>query len=327
MLGPCSAAPGTTILIACSGGPDSLALLAGLAELRRSLRLRIVVAHLDHGMRTSSTADARAVSRRAAALGLPCVIERAGGRRELASRGLSGEAGLRELRREFLARTARQVGAGAIAIGHTADDQAETLLLRLVRGTGLDGLACMRPRRGRWIRPLLGVGRAEVREFLRDRGLRARVDPSNRDRRLARNRIRLAILPELRRINPAVTASLVAAVETFASLRPVVRRAARRAFARAGSGAEEGAAVLVRATLLRYPRIVREGVIREAWKQVGAFGLGLTRRHLAAVEHLLARGVGGSRVMLPGGGEARLERGLLYVRTRESRRAGATPGA
>jgi tRNA(Ile)-lysidine synthase len=107
LLGPCRVAPGATLVVACSGGPDSLALLVGLAELAHRLRLRLVVAHLDHGVRGGSAADARAVARRAAALGLPCVSGRRPPGLGSAARAPQGEAGLRRLRRAFLRRVAR----------------------------------------------------------------------------------------------------------------------------------------------------------------------------------------------------------------------------
>jgi len=330
LLGPCRVAPGATLVVACSGGPDSLALLAGLAELARRLRLHLVVAHLDHGGRAGSAADARSVARRAAALALPCVTERLRDRSALGGRGLSGEAGLRRLRREFLRRVARAHGADAIALGHTADDQAETLLLRLVRGTGLRGLAGMRPRRGPWIRPLLAVSRAQVVEFLRDRRLRARRDPTNADLRWSRNRIRHRVLPELTRLNPRAGEALAGAAARLGALASLTERQARRALAKASAGPAPGGIRLVRATLLRYHPAIREIVIRQAWETVAPRTQGLTRKHLQAVETLLHRGIGGAAVHLPLDRRARLERGLLFLGRPEPRagsRTGVRPAA
>jgi tRNA(Ile)-lysidine synthase len=323
LLGPCAVRPGATLVVACSGGPDSLALLAGLAELSRTLRLRLVVAHLDHGMRAGSAADARAVERRAAGLGLPVAVERLRGRRELRARGLSGEAGLRVLRREFLRRVARAHGACAVALGHTADDQAETLLLRLARGSGIRGLGAMRARSGPWIRPLLGASRAEVREFLRDRGLRARRDPTNLDRRLSRNLVRHCVLPALRKVNPRAGEALAAAALRLGQLSSLLDRLGRRALAKASTSPAPGGLRLVRATLLRYHPSIRENVIRQAWEAVGPHSQGLTRRHLRAVETLLERGIGGAAVHLPLDRLARLERGLLFLGRPAAGRAAA----
>jgi tRNA(Ile)-lysidine synthase len=310
LLGPCRVAPGATLVIACSGGPDSLALLAGLAELARRLRLRLVVAHLDHGVRAGSPADARAVARRAAALGLPCV---SGRRPRGLGRARQDEAGLRRLRRAFLRRVAREHGADAIALGHTAEDQAETLLLRLTRGTGLRGLAGMRPRRGPWVRPLLGVTRAQVAEFLRDRRLRARRDPTNADLRRSRNLVRHRVLPVLARLNPRAGEALAGAAARLGAVAELLERQARRALAGASAGAAPGGIRLVRARLLRYHPAILELVIKQAWESVAPRTRGLTRKHLQAVETLLHEGVGGAAVHLPSDRRARLERGLLFL--------------
>jgi tRNA(Ile)-lysidine synthase len=275
------------------------------------------------------------VARRARALRLPCAAERVDGRAAMRQRGLSGEAGLRELRRAFLRRVAREHGAGAIALGHTADDQAETILLRLVRGTGIAGLAAMRARRGPWVRPLLGVTRAQVREFLRDRGARGRVDPSNRDLRWTRNLLRHRVLPVLRRIHPRAVEALAASAESAARSAAVLDALGRRALSRVlarpvpakGTGgtrsAPRGGGIrLVRTSLLRYHPAIRDNVIRQAWKAAGMRSRGLTRRHLRAVEVLLERGIGGASVHLPLGWRARLERGLLCLLAPESSASG-----
>lgn len=314
MLGPCAAPRGSRILVACSGGPDSLALLIGLTELARPLGFSLAVAHLDHGLRgAESRADALAVARRSQALGLPLVQGAIRSRVEMRRRGLAGEAGLRTLRMEFLRRAADESGSGFIALGHTADDQAETLLFRLARGTGIEGLAGMRPRRGRWIRPLLGATRAEVREFLGARRAKARVDRTNADRRYARNLIRHEALAALRRVNPLAGPAIAAAAGRLGGLGDLVKRLGRHALRRADAGMAPGGLLLVRSTLLRYHPLVRESALRLAWKIVGPRSGGLTRRHLESIETLLEAGIGGSRVHLPADRVARLDRGLLFL--------------
>src|SRR5262249_31521093 len=161
-----------------------------------------------------------------------------------------GEAGLRRLRREFLERTARQAGAALIALGHTADDQAETLLLRLTRGSGISGMAAMRPRAGRWIRPLLTITRDDVREFLRLHGLRARRDPPNKSLRLSRNRLRHEVLPSPRRLNPQASLALAAAASRLGQLSDLLERSGRKALLRAETERSPAGIRLVRDTLL-----------------------------------------------------------------------------
>jgi tRNA(Ile)-lysidine synthase len=193
------------LLVATSGGPDSTALLLALAELAPRRGWRVTAAHVDHGLRGSEAAvDRDAAARLAADAGVPFVERRL----ELAQ-GTGLEARARRARHRALVAMAREVGASRIVLAHTADDQAETLLLRLLRGAGRGGLAGMRRARGRLLRPLLGATRADVRYFLATRGLAGTVDRSNADLRHARNRVRRLVLPLLAaEFNPAIVRAL-----------------------------------------------------------------------------------------------------------------------
>jgi len=312
-------ARGSTVLVACSGGPDSLALISVLSELARTLHLTLVVAHLDHGMRgPAGAADARSVARRARALGLPAVVARADGAVWMRAHGHSGENGLRRLRRAFLVRTAKRVGADAIALGHTADDQAETVLLRLARGTGLAGLAAMRPRRGRIIRPLLFASRIDVRAHLASRRLRPRIDATNDDPAFRRNYVRAEILPRLARLNPRIAEALAGLAARAAGLDAWLTTEAAGALEAANdapSGVVEGSGAagirLVARILLGYHPIVREMVFAQAYRRAAGAGAGLTRRHLDALESMVVHGREGARVDLPESLHARRSRGRI----------------
>ena len=203
--------PGDRVVVAVSGGPDSVCLLAVLQELSPKLDLKLQVAHLDHMFRgEGSAADARFVEKLARELGIPATIERIDVPRFCAERGLSAQAGAREARYAFLEQVARSCGANKIATGHTADDQAETLLMRLLRGAGLAGLSGIPPKRGTIVRPLIEATRNEVLAYLHERELGFATDPSNDQPLYTRNRIRYEVLPVLARFNPSVSGTLAA---------------------------------------------------------------------------------------------------------------------
>jgi tRNA(Ile)-lysidine synthase len=200
--------PGGRVLVALSGGPDSTALLASLVELGPRWSLTLSAACVDHGLRPESGAEARLVADRAAALGIACEIVRVdlGGARPA---HVSLQTAARQARLGALELVASRAGADAVALGHTADDQAETILFRIVRGTGLAGLAGIPYRRPPFVRPLLDVRRAEVLRYLTRRGLPFVDDPSNRDPRFARSRVRHEWLPFLSRENPRLVEALL----------------------------------------------------------------------------------------------------------------------
>jgi tRNA(Ile)-lysidine synthase len=189
--------PGRSVLVAVSGGPDSVCLLESLVRLRRLFKYRLSVAHVDHGLREGSAADAAYVRRLAVRLGLPFHLHVAASG---PPSGASVEAWARDVRKGALAGFARDLDAGSVALGHTQDDQAETVLLNVLTGSGLRGIAGIRYAAGPWINPLLDVTRNEVEAFCRSLGLRPRHDPSNDDRRFLRNALRHEGLPALERI-------------------------------------------------------------------------------------------------------------------------------
>ena len=192
--------PGGAVVAAVSGGGDSVALLHLLAELAgRSVVTLAGVAHVNHRLRgAASDEDERFCRRLARRFGVPCLVESVAVADLARSRRVSVEQAGHHVRRAFFGRAARELRAGRVALGHTIDDQAETVLLRLVRGAGAAGLAGMRPRTGVLVRPLLAIRRAELRGYLADRGIAFREDASNADRRIPRNRVRHELLPHLR---------------------------------------------------------------------------------------------------------------------------------
>jgi tRNA(Ile)-lysidine synthase len=205
-------AGGERIVAAVSGGRDSTALLSALVSLRGELSLEIHVAHLNHRLRPDAAEDAAAVAKAAERWGSP-YHEAAADVRAAASReGRSVEDAARRARYAFLAGVARDVRATVVATGHTLDDQAETVLMRVLRGSGprgLGGIPPVRPHDGlRIIRPLIETSRAEIDAYLGRRGLETREDSTNRDTKILRNRVRLVLLPILEGYNPDVRRAL-----------------------------------------------------------------------------------------------------------------------
>jgi tRNA(Ile)-lysidine synthase len=216
-------APGTRVVVAYSGGQDSTCLLHALAQSR--LGLELVAAHVDHGLRTDSAADAERVADLARGLGLQIDVRRVDvGAYRQGLPGWSVQQAARAARYQVLATVARSHGAAAVLVAHTADDQAETLLINLLRGAGLPGLAAMRmdetirparlgpllpeldalPDAMRLVRPLLKIPRSTTRAYCTELGLAVVEDASNLSRAYTRNRVRLDLLPVLESFNPAI---------------------------------------------------------------------------------------------------------------------------
>jgi len=202
--------PGDRVLVALSGGPDSMAMLYSLRQMTPELPLRLGVAHLNHQLRgAASDRDAAFSAETADRLGLPFYTHAEDVDAYRNARRLSPEEAARERRYAFLTRTAGARGYGRIAVGHTADDNAEQVLMHIFRGTGAKGLGGIPPVRGPIVRPLIRTRRKEVLAFLAANGLDWMDDASNRDERLLRNRVRRRVIPFLEQtVHPAVSDSL-----------------------------------------------------------------------------------------------------------------------
>lgn len=190
--------PGSAVVVALSGGSDSVALTHLLRELGRHGDFQVVgLAHLHHQLRTSADRDQQFCQALAERVGLPLLTERADVAGYAAAQRLSREEAARRLRYDFLRRAAATLNASHVAVGHTEDDQAETFLLKLMRGAGATGMAAIFPRRDAIVRPLLGVSREALRVYLRERGERWVEDETNADLGNPRNRVRHRVLPEM----------------------------------------------------------------------------------------------------------------------------------
>jgi tRNA(Ile)-lysidine synthase len=295
---------GSTLLVAVSGGADSTALLAALQSIAREFEFALHAAHLHHGLRgEAADADARAVASLCADLGVPLTAARIRpGRLDL--RRAPGEDTLRRFRRRFLLEAARQAGAAMIATAHTADDQLETVLFHLARGAGLRGLGGMRPRAGRWVKPLLDATREEIELDLRRAGLAWRQDESNVSRAYTRNRIRHEVVPVLAAAT-ARSRSVLArrAARAATEVRSVEKNLALRVRTLLPriSRIEGGVLRLDPAGLAPYPSPVRRIALQLLWRSTCERTVGLTHQHLDALVKLVERGTKRAEVRLPGG--------------------------
>jgi tRNA(Ile)-lysidine synthase len=203
---------GTTVLVAVSGGPDSMALLHVLAGLRREFGFGLFAHGIDHGLRVEAAAELDGAEAFARELDVPF-----GRTRVALEPGGNLQARARTARWSALREAAARLGADRIATGHHADDRAETLILRLLRGTGARGLGVLPVRDGDRIRPMLRARRSDVEAHLARHGIRFRVDPSNRDPRFLRARVRSEVMPALERLSPRVVEHMCALADELCS--------------------------------------------------------------------------------------------------------------
>jgi tRNA(Ile)-lysidine synthase len=259
---------GARVLVAVSGGADSVVLLHLLRVLERRGALAVAgIGHLNHQLRgAEADADERFCRELAEREALPFEAGRADVAQLAASTGRSIEDAARTARYAFLLSAADRLGAEVIAVGHTLDDQAETVLLRLIRGAGSRGLAGIRPRAGRVVRPLLDIRRHELRRYAADHRLQFREDASNASLTIPRNRIRLELMPVLERYSPAIASVLARQAEAAREDEAYLSGKAIEAFAllasRTAAGRELDAAglrALPRAVAARVARLALEG--------------------------------------------------------------------
>lgn len=292
--------PTGRVVVAVSGGADSLALLHALRTAATRLRIDVAAAHFNHRLRgVAADEDEEFVRDACRRLGVPLTVERA----TEVIRGAGLEAAARRARYAFLRSAAADFGAVRIATAHTLDDQAETVLMRLMRGSGADGLRAIRFRRGPIVRPLLECTRAAVLDYLAAADIEFRVDASNEDRRFLRNRVRHDILPVLDAINPRVRGALARGAAVLQAEADLLDRLVRRRLA----DLSDTNGALSAAGMQRLPVAVRRRVAR-AWLRRN----GVRRPAFEHVETVaaLAQAGRGTRAALPGG--------RFAVRTRDA---------
>ena len=281
------------VLVAVSGGADSVALLVALRRIVPvGLERRLIVAHVEHDLRGDAADDRRFVADLASRVGLACVWRRVAVRDDDGDEGLEGRA--RRLRYDFLVEAALNHGARHVVTGHTADDQAETILQRMLRGTGLAGIGGMAAARElvpgiSLLRPLLGLRREAVRRFLQSLNQSWRDDPSNADLRHARNFVRHEVLPRCENGPfPSASESLVRLGRQASLVAAAIRSAAEHLLEIHASLHADGSVVVRPRDLAGLDRHLVAEVFVALWRREGWPQQGMTARHYAALAELVA---------------------------------------
>lgn len=280
----------TGVLVGVSGGADSVALLCALCEIRDELGFELFAAHLNHGIRgEEADGDQAYVRQLCAKLGVPLYEETLDVPAIARSEGKTLEQAAREQRYEFFERALAKFGAGRIAVAHHMEDQAESIMLHLIRGSGLKGLTGMKYSRGNIIRPFLNLHRRDIEQYLEDKGIAYRTDSTNLDRDASRNRLRLDVMPYIaEHINPAVTDALCSMAQLVSEDESYLAAQAEAALnsAKTQRGYD-------RAKLGALPASIRSRAIRLALEREGVHS-DIDRIHVDKVTELLTAPTGAS---------------------------------
>ncbi len=307
--------PGERVGVAVSGGPDSVLLLEFLRRLARERGLVLAVVHFNHHLRAGEAdADEWFVRGLAEDAGLEWVRGEADVARVAREKRRNLEATARELRYQFFFSLINQGRLNTIATAHTASDQAETVLLKLLRGAGTRGLGGISPvLEGKIIRPFLGLTRREVEEEVARRGLKFRTDSSNLETALRRNKIRRELIPWLEReVNPEIVRALKALADRARDDEAVLEQQARES-ARSWRAREGGVERIAIRPLVEFPRAIARRVLRQMFQAATGARSGLRHAHLEALVRFAAEAQSGRTLFLPGGIVASKEFGWLRL--------------
>lgn len=306
---------GERVGVAVSGGADSVLLFLFMTQLARAMGLVITAVHFNHHLRgADADQDEEFVRALAARHEVEFLRGEADVARQARERRRNVEATARELRYRFFLSLISRGRLDKVATAHTANDQAETILLRLLRGTGTRGLGGIHPAlEGKIVRPFLTLTRAEIEAELAKRQLTFRTDASNRDARLRRNKVRMELLPWLaKEFNPEVVTLLADLAERSRGDEDFLEQQARERTS-AWRVRENGEEKFPVRPLEEFPRAVARRVIRQMIQAARGSLLGITHRHIEAVYRLATQGQSGRRLLLPGNLEARREFGWLVI--------------
>lgn len=306
--------PGDRVVVAVSGGADSMALLDILANLP-GFGLRLVVAHLNHLLRgEESDADEVFVRNVSVHYGFPCEVARVDILQSARQKKLCLEDAGREARRHFLKSVAEKHGATVVALGHHREDQAETVLMRLMRGAAGSGLAGMRPRSvcGFFVRPLLCMNRATLETYLVTESILFREDSSNSDLRFLRNRVRHELLPFLQRYNTRIVAGLNRTAEALAADEELLESVVTDVW-RSVCVIAHGRVTMSVCGLQAQPQALRKRVYRKSIMALRGSLRRISSKHLAGIDDLVTCASSGGRLSLPSGIVVNREHSVLVL--------------
>ena len=299
------------IVIAVSGGADSIALADLLFRSKQRFKLELFIAHYEHGLRgEASIADAEFVKQFAAERGIDCIVEHGNVREYARKNRRSIELAARNLRHEFLEKTRGDLNCEAIALAHHADDQAETILMRILRGTGATGLTAMNAKSERLIRPLLNFRKYELEEYCRKRNLQPRIDATNFEPTTTRNKIRLELLPMLKQFNPSIVETLCRLGSTIAEDTQFINARAREVYL-STAGKKSDTMQLSAAGVRAEPIAIQRALIRMFLGEVLGTIEGLEYIHVEGVRRVIAEGLRG--IELPGHIRVNLKHGFISI--------------
>jgi tRNA(Ile)-lysidine synthase len=292
---------GAKVIVAVSGGPDSMALLSALYQLRQRCSLTLAVAHVNHQLRgEEARRDAAFVERQAMRFGLPLYQTQVDVKAFQRTSGLSPQHAARQLRYAFLSSLQPKMDATHIALGHTADDQAETLLIRLLRGGGLAGLAGIPAIRPPFVRPLIAMSRHAILAYLRAEGIPWVTDSSNAHRTYLRNRIRLDLLPTLQEYNPQVIKRLNELADMLRADNVVLEEQTDALVKRAVHWPSRKKAMIQSDTYNAAPLALQRRLLRRLVDILRPSAHTASFQHVEALRQLIHAGTVGKRLTLPG---------------------------
>ncbi len=289
---------GERVLVALSGGPDSVCLLHVLNRMKDNWRLRLHALYIDHGLREEAAEEAEFCKELAVELGVGFSSHSIDVKGFAEQEGLGIQEAARILRYRLLEEEAIRQDFDRIATGHHADDQAETILIRLLRGTGPVGLAGIPPVRGKVIRPLIELERWMIEDYLREQGLRYMMDASNLKRDYLRNRVRLDLMPILKRFNPKIVNSLYRTAQILREENDFIEIKVTKALMRLISRKDSERIELFLAPMENLERVILRRALMRAINEVKSLR-GISSDHIEDIIDLIYHGKTGSRLYLP----------------------------